>query len=135
MTNTIRDATEDARLYFVIGSNTTEQHPVIGIRMRKMIREKGTKLIVADPRRIELTHYATLHLQQRPGTDIALINGIMREIIVNGWEDADYIAERTEGYEAMREVVMKYTPELTEEITGVPPSRSRRRPAAAENRP
>ncbi len=136
MTNTIKDATEEAKIYFVIGSNTTEQHPVIGIRMRKMIREKGTKLIVADPRRIELTQYATLHLQHRPGSDIALINGIMREIIVNGWEDADYIAERTEGYEAMREVVMKYTPELTEEITGVPAEQIKEAARLlAENRP
>ncbi len=136
MTNTIKDATEDAKLYFVIGSNTTEQHPVIGIKMRKMIREKGTKLIVADPRRIELTHYATLHLQQRPGTDIALINGIMREIIVNGWEDKTYIAERTEGYEAMRKVVMKYTPELTEQITGVPAEQIKEAARLlAENRP
>ncbi len=136
MTNTIKDTTEEAKLYFVIGSNTTEQHPVIGIKMRKMIREKGTKLIVADPRRIELTHYATLHLQHRPGSDIALINGLMREIIVNGWEDADYIAERTEGYEAMREVVMKYTPELTEEITGVPAEKIKEAARLlAENRP
>ena len=120
MTNSIRDATEDAKLYFVAGSNTTEQHPVIGLKMRKMIRERGVKLIVADPRRIDLCDDATLHLQQRPGTDVALFNGIMREIIVHGWEDATYIQARTEGFEAFKAVVMTYTLARTAEITGVP---------------
>lgn len=120
MTNSIEDSTGDAKLYFVTGSNTTEQHPVIGIKMRKAIREKGVKLIVADPRKIDLCKLAVLHLQQRPGTDVALFNGIMREILVNGWEDKEYIAERTENFEACKEVVMKYTLELTEEITTVP---------------
>ncbi|MCD4738420.1 MAG: formate dehydrogenase subunit alpha [Anaerolineae bacterium] len=120
MTNSIEDSTGDAKLYFITGSNTTEQHPVIGIKMRRAIREKGTKLIVADPRKIDLCDLAVLHLQQRPGTDVALFNGIMREIIVNGWEDKEYIAERTENFAACKEVVMKYTLELTEEITTVP---------------
>ena len=136
MTNSIKDATEDAKLYFVTGSNTTEQHPVIGIKMRKMIREKGTKLIVADPRKIDLCKLATLHLQQRPGTDVALFNGIMREILVNGWEDKDYIATRTEGFEALRDVVMNYTPELTEEITTVPAEKIKEAARLlAENKP
>ncbi len=121
MSNTIKDATEQSQLIFVIGSNTTEQHPVIGTKIRHAVRDRGVPLIVADPRRINLTELpGALHLQQRPGTDIALINGLMREIIVNGWADEAFIAGRTEGYEEMKEVVMKYTLEETERITGVP---------------
>ncbi len=120
MSNTIEDTTSEARLFFITGSNTTEQHPVIGTKIRKAIRERGAKLIVADPRKIDITNLATLHLQQRPGTDVALFNGIMREIIVNGWADEAFIAERTENYEAFRDLVMKYTLELTEQITTVP---------------
>ena len=121
MTNSIEDSTMQSKVLFVIGSNTTEQHPVIGTKMRKAVRENGTKIIVADPRRISLTRLpGCLHLQQRPGTDIALVNGIMREILVHGWEDKAYIEARTEGFEELKEAVMKYTLEKTEEITGVP---------------
>jgi len=125
MTNSIDDTTEEAKLYFVTGSNTTEQHPVIGRKMLKMIREKGTKLIVADPRRIELCDAAadpagSLHLQQRPGTDVALFNGIMYEILANGWEDRAYIEARTEGFDGFREMVMQFPPERAAEISGVP---------------
>lgn len=121
MSNTIADATGESKLIFVIGSNTTEQHPIIGTKIRKAVRERGIPLIVADPRRIDLTRLpGCLHLQHRPGTDIALINGLMREIIVNGWADEAFIAERTEGYEEMKETVMKYTLDEVERITGVP---------------
>lgn len=121
MTNSIEDSTMQSKVLFVIGSNTTEQHPIIGIKMRKAVREKGTKIIVADPRRISLTKLpGCLHMQQRPGTDIALVNGIMREILVHGWEDKAYIEARTEGFAELKEAVMKYTLEKTEEITGVP---------------
>ncbi len=121
MSNTIKDSTEQSQVIFVIGSNTTEQHPVIGTRIRHAVRYRGTPLIVADPRRINLTRLpGCLHLQHRPGTDVALVNGLMREILVNGWEDAAYIAERTEGFEELKETVMKYTLEETEKITGVP---------------
>jgi formate dehydrogenase alpha subunit len=125
MTNSIADATEDAALYFVTGSNTTEQHPVIGRKMLKMIRERGTKLIVADPRRIELCDAATLHLQHRPGTDVPLFNGIMHEILTRGWEDRAYIEARTENFEPFREMVMAFPPERAAEITGVPAERIR----------
>ncbi len=121
MSNTIKDSTEQAQAIFVIGSNTTEQHPVIGTRIRHAVRYRGVPLIVADPRRISLTRLpGCLHLQHRPGTDVALVNGLMREILVNGWEDAEYIAARTEGFEELKETVMKYTLEEAEKITGVP---------------
>ncbi len=136
MTNSIADATEEAKLYFVAGSNTTEQHPVIGRKMLKMIREKGTKLIVADPRRIELCDAAVLHLQQRPGTDVALFNGIMYEILANGWEDRAYIEARTEDFDVFREMVMMFPPERAAEITGVPADKIREAARLlAENKP
>ena len=136
MTNSIQDTLEDAKLYFVAGSNTTEQHPVIGRKMLKMIRERGTKLIVADPRRIELCDAAVLHLQQRPGTDVALFNGIMYEILANGWEDRAYIEERTENLEAFKEMVMTFPPERASTISGVPVDKIREAARLlAENKP
>ena len=119
MTNSIGDIAEDAQAYLAIGTNTTEQHPVIGMRLRQAVRKRGAKLIVADPRKIDLTDYAVLHLRHQPGTDIALINGLMHIILANGWEEKEYIQERTEGFEDFKAVVDKYTPEKTSQITGV----------------
>ena len=119
MTNSIADITHDARAYLIIGSNTTEQHPVIGIGIRQAVAN-GAKLVVADPRRIDLTRIATVHLRHRPGTDVALLNGLAHVILREGWHDADFIATRTENFEAWREVIEKYTPERVSEITGVP---------------
>jgi len=83
-------------------------------------KEKGAKLIVADPRAIPLTQFADCHLRQRPGTDVALINGFMNVIINEGLADKKFIEERTEGYEEMAKTVTKYTPECVENITGIP---------------
>ena len=120
MSNSIKDVTEQSRSIFIIGSNTTEQHPVIGIKIRRAKRRRGAKLIVADPREIDIATYADLHLRHKPGTDIALMNGIMHIILREGWQDEKFIAERTEGFEALQAVLAKYTPEVTSEITGVP---------------
>jgi len=120
MTNTIADITEDSQVIFIIGSNTTENHPVIGTKIRRAKRHRGAKLIVADPRRIDITKYADLHIQHKPGTDLALLNGLMHIILREGWHDEDFIRERTEGFEELKAVVSKYTPELTSQITGVP---------------
>ena len=119
MTNSIEDIAEDAQAYLAIGTNTTEQHPVIGMRLRQAVRKRGAKLIVADPRKIDLTDFAVLHLRHQPGTDIALVNGLMHIILANGWEDKDYIKKRTEGFEDFKAVVDQYTPEKTSQITGV----------------
>lgn len=120
MTNSIEDITSQANAFFVIGSNTTEQHPVIGMRIRRAVRQRGAVLIVADPRRIRLTDFATLHLRHKPGTDNALINGLLHILIEQGWEDQAYITARTEGYEQVRDLVQQYPPEKVAEITGVP---------------
>ncbi|MGB8648548.1 MAG: molybdopterin-dependent oxidoreductase [Anaerolineae bacterium] len=118
MTNSIADL-ELARALFIIGSNTTEQHPVIGTRLRRAVRN-GAQLVVADPRDIDLTRIATLHLRQRPGSDTALLNGLAHIIVANGWEDREFIAARTENFEAWRAAVEKYTPAHVSAITGIP---------------
>ncbi len=117
MTNTI-DEIEGARCIFVIGSNTTEAHPLIGSRIIKA-KEKGAQLIVADPRKIHLAGCADIFVRQNLGTDVALINGIMNVILKEGWHNSTFIEERTEGFEGFQKLVEGYTPEKVEEITGV----------------
>ena len=119
MTNSIGEI-RNADCIFVIGSNTTENHPVISLQVKDAVRQKGTKLIVADPRRIELVDYAHLWLSQKPGTDVALINGMLQAIISHGWYNKAFVEERTEGFKALAESVKEYTPEAVEAITGVP---------------
>ena len=119
MTNSIADMTTQAKSYLVIGSNTTEQHPVIGIQLRKAARD-GVKLVVADPRRVGLTEFATLHLQHRPGSDIALLNALAHVLIAEDLYDHDFVTRRTEGFDALKEAIVNYTPEHAESITGVP---------------
>jgi len=118
MTNNIADI-DNCKTMLVIGSNTTEQHPVIGTRIRRAVRQ-GAKLIVADPRAIDLTNIATLHLRQRAGTDIALLNGLAHITLAQGLEDKEFIANRTEGFDEWRKAVASYTPARVSEITGVP---------------
>ncbi len=114
------DVAEQAKTIFIIGSNTTEQHPVFGTRIRQAVLRRGVKLIVADPRRIDITEFATLHLRLKPGTDIALLNGLMCIILEKGYEDKAFIESRTENFEEFKANVMQYNPELVSEITGVP---------------
>ncbi|MDD4876410.1 MAG: formate dehydrogenase subunit alpha [Dehalococcoidales bacterium] len=118
MTNSIVEL-EDADCIFIIGSNTLEQHPLVG-RYIQRAKEKGAKIIVADPRIITLVQIADYHLRHRPGTDVALFNGMMNVIISEGLEDKQFIKERTEGIEDLTETVKKYTPEYVAKITGVP---------------
>ncbi len=117
MTNSIDDL-DQANAIFVIGSNTTECHPIIGAAIKRAA-QRGVPLIVADPRTIELTEYAAVHLRQRHGTDVALVNALMNVILSEGLEDQQFIAQRTEGFEEFRASVEQYTPQLAEKITGV----------------
>lgn len=119
MTNSIGDF-DEAELFLVIGSDTTAQHPLIGSRIVKSVLDRGARLIVFDPRRIELVKYATVSAQQRNGSDVALVNGLMHVIIKEGLHDREFVAARTEGFEALAELVESYTPERVEEISGVP---------------
>lgn len=109
MTNSI-SCFEKSDCFFVIGSNTIEQHPLIGTRIIKA-RQNDVKLIVADNRTIRLARMADLHIRHKNGTDIALLNGIMHVIIQEKLANEDFIAKRTENYEAMRDVVLRYPPE------------------------
>ncbi len=118
MTNSIREI-EHARILLVIGSNTTEAHPVISYYMKRAVAN-GATLIVCDPRRIDLVRWATMHVQHRVGTDVALLNGLMNEILANGWEDREFVEEHTENLAGLREVVQEYPVERAAEITGVP---------------
>ena len=119
MTNSIAEI-EDAGCIFVIGSNTTACHPLVARRIFKA-KEKGAKLIVADPRNIQLGRFADIAVQHRLGSDVALLNGMMHVIIANNWHDAGYIEDRTENFEAMAEGLEQYTPEYVQAITGVAP--------------
>jgi predicted molibdopterin-dependent oxidoreductase YjgC len=120
MSNSMDDVAEQAAAFFIIGSNTSEQHPVFGTMLRQAVINRGVKLVVADPRRIDMTDFAVLHLRQRPGTDIALLNGLMYIILENGWEDTEFITKRTEGFEEFKILVQDYPPDRVSEITGVP---------------
>jgi formate dehydrogenase alpha subunit len=120
MSNSMDDVASQAAAMFVIGSNTTEQHPVFGAMIRQAVLQRGVKLVVADPRKIDLTDFAILHLRHRPGTDIALINGLMNIILEKGFEDTAFIAERTEGFEEFKEGINHYPADKVADITGVP---------------
>jgi formate dehydrogenase major subunit/formate dehydrogenase alpha subunit len=117
MTNSI-SCFDQADVIFVIGSNTTEQHPLIGSRILNAVRN-GTRLIVADNRRIRLARQAELHLRHGNGSDVALLNGIMHVIIAEGLADDDFIAARTENYAALAEAVSGWTPERAAVATGL----------------
>lgn len=118
MTNPIHEISDEAQLMLLIGTNPTESYPVIGYKMRQAAR-KGCKLVVCDPRRIELAEEADIWLQQKHGTDIPLLNGLMRIIIKEGLEDKKFIEERTENYENLKTVVEQYTPEYVSQLTGI----------------
>lgn len=119
MSNSISDI-EQAEVFLVIGSNTTECHPIIGRMIRRTVKNKGAKLIVADPRAIELSEVADCHLAHLPGTDVALLNGLMHQIVKEGLHNSAFIAERCEGFEAFRESLAEYDPKTVSPITGVP---------------
>ena len=119
MSNSMSDVAEESRAMLIIGSNTTEQHPVFGTRIRQAVLRRGTKVVVADPRKIDISEFAALHIRQRPGTDIALLNGIMHIVLQNGWQDPKFIEARCENFAEFRRTVEKYHPELVAAITGV----------------
>ncbi len=118
MTNPIYEITEEAELMLLIGTNATEAHPIIGYKMRQAARN-GAKMIVCDPRRIDLVDEADYWLQIKPGTDIPLINGMMHIIIKEGLEDKKFIEERTENYEELKAIVENYPPEKAAALAGI----------------
>jgi formate dehydrogenase alpha subunit len=119
MSNSIEDIGRASAL-LVIGSNTTECHPIIGRRIKQNVRLNGARLIVADPRRTELAAMAELHLCQRPGSDVALLNGLMHIILGEDLFDAAFIADRCEDFERFRRSLAAYDPHTVSAVTGVP---------------
>ncbi len=117
MTNSIDDI-EEATCILVTGSNTTEAHPIVAQAIFRAVR-RGARLIVADPRRIELADIADVHLRQRPGTDVAWLNGLAHVILAEGLWDRAFVEQRCEDLDALREAVEPYTPDVVEELTGV----------------
>jgi formate dehydrogenase alpha subunit len=125
MSNSIADIAR-AESILIIGSNTTECHPIIARRIKRNVRENGARLIVADPRAIELTQVAELYLNHRPGTDVALLNGLMHAIIAGGWHDPRFMRQRCEDFESFKDSLSPYTAEKAESITGVSAAKIRR---------
>ena len=118
MTNAI-DEIRDSEMMFIIGSNTTEAHPIIAMEMKRA-RQNGAKLVVADPREIWMAEMADLHLQLKPGTDVWLLSAMAHVIINEGLHDQEFIDAHTENFQAVVDKVQAYPPEEAEKITGVP---------------
>jgi formate dehydrogenase alpha subunit len=119
MTNSVPEFSAHTQCFLITGSNTSEAHPLIASHVFEA-NERGARIIVIDPREIQMGRMADLYLRPRPGTDVAWLNGLMHVIISEGLEDKAFVESRTEGYEALRELVTGYTPERVEEISGIP---------------
>ena len=118
MTNSI-DEFKNVSTLFSIGSNTTAAHPIIGLHIKEAKR-KGAKIIVANPKEIDLCRFADVHLQQKPGTDVVLLMGMMKVIVDEKLEDTEFIKSRCEDYDQFLESLNEFDLETTEKITGVP---------------
>jgi len=118
MTNSISEI-GDAACILAIGTNTTEDHPVIGLEINRAVNNGG-KLIVANPREIDLCHFASLWLQHKPGTDVALLMGMMRVIVDEGLLDSAFIKGRCENFDAFRESLKDFNLDFVEQVTNVP---------------
>jgi formate dehydrogenase alpha subunit len=118
MTNSINELA-GADVILITGSNTTEQHPIIAGKIMDAVRG-GARLIIFDPRIIQLTPYAEMHLAHKPGTDVAYINAMMNVIIDEGLFDREFVEARTEGFSELVKSLDRCTPEWASEVTGIP---------------
>ncbi|MGQ9840652.1 MAG: molybdopterin oxidoreductase family protein [Anaerolineae bacterium] len=125
MSNSIAEMA-DLECFMVVGSNTTETHPVIATFLKQAVVRKGARLIVCDPRQTEMTGFAELWLRHKPGTDTALFNAMAHVVVAEGLQNDAFIAARTEGFEAYKASLADKTPEWAEAITGVPAEDIRR---------
>ncbi|MFJ5707481.1 molybdopterin-dependent oxidoreductase [Streptomyces sp. NPDC093105] len=117
---------DHADVFLVIGSNMADCHPILFLRMMERVRTAGAKLIVVDPRRTATADKADLFLRIRPGTDLALLNGLLHLLVENGHVDEDFVAEFTEGWADMPAFLADYPPAAVAEITGIPEADIRR---------
>jgi len=118
MTNSIREIPV-SEAFLIIGSNTTENHPVIGSMIKKEVISNGKKLVVVDPREIEMASYADVYLQIKPGTNIAILNGFMHVAIKENLYNREYVETRCEGFDELAKTLEKYTPEYVADICGL----------------
>ena len=125
MTNSMSEI-ENTDLILVTGSNTAETHPIIGGMVKRAVDRRRAKLIIIDPRKVELVKFAHIWLRPRPGTDVAWINGLVHVIIEEKLWDAEYVKQRTEGFAELEAAVAEYTPERVEQISGIPADDLRR---------
>ena len=119
MTNPLQDVLR-SKVILITGTNTTANHPIIANYVHEAVTKHGAKLIVIDPRRIKLVDFADVWLQPLPGTNVAWINGLMHVIIAEKLQAQSYIDSRTTGFEELKAVVAKYTPDYVSGITGIP---------------
>ncbi|WP_030939651.1 molybdopterin-dependent oxidoreductase [Streptomyces sp. NRRL S-646] len=108
-----------ADLFLVIGSNMADCHPILFLRMMERVKSAGAKLVVVDPRRTATAEKADLFLQIKPGTDLALLNGLLHLLYENGHTDPEFIARYTDGWEEMPAFLADYPPAAVAEITGI----------------
>jgi formate dehydrogenase major subunit len=125
MTNSYNDI-HRSRSVFFIGSNPAEAHPVALLHILKAKEQNGAKIIVCDPRFTRTAAHADEYVRLRPGSDVALIWGLLWHIFENGWEDKEFIQQRAWGMDQVREEVAKWGPEECERVTGVPGSQMER---------
>jgi predicted molibdopterin-dependent oxidoreductase YjgC len=117
--NTLEDVASEAKSILLIGSNTTEQHPIFGVKLRQAVLRRGCKLVVAHPDFINMSEYATQRLVHKPGTEAALVNGLIQVILRNGWQDRDFIERYTVGLEAFRRGLDGFSLDHLAETCGV----------------
>jgi formate dehydrogenase major subunit len=135
MTNSFNDM-HNSRAIIMIGSNAAEAHPVAVQHILKAKEQNNAALIVCDPRFTRTAAHADEFVRFRPGTDVALVWGILHHVFKNGWEDKEYIKARVWGMDQIKAEVAKWTPEETEHVTGIPGSQLRRvARTLANNRP
>ncbi|MHB1383652.1 MAG: formate dehydrogenase subunit alpha [Bellilinea sp.] len=118
MSNTSAEVIE-SDVFILTGSNVTENHPIIALQMKKAIEKHGVKLIVVDPRRIEMVDYAALYLPIKPGSDVPVFSAMAHVILKENLHNPGFIANRTENFNAFHESMEKFTPEYAEAISGV----------------
>ncbi|MDO9300760.1 MAG: molybdopterin-dependent oxidoreductase, partial [Anaerolineales bacterium] len=107
-------------VFIVTGSNTSENHPIIALQMKEAVRKHGAKMIVVDPRRIEMVDFAEMWLPLKPGANVPVFSAMAHVIVKENWVNHEFIANRTEGYQEFINSLEKFTPEYAEEISGVP---------------
>ncbi|KAB2903183.1 MAG: molybdopterin-dependent oxidoreductase [Anaerolineae bacterium] len=117
--NSLDDVANEAKSILMIGTNTSEQHPIFGVKLRRAVLWRGCKLVVAHPDFINMSEYAALRLVHRPGTEAALVNGLMHIILKNGWEDRTFIEKYTTGFQDFESCLDKFTPEYVAQQSGL----------------